>query len=289
MGLLTRLITLSLAAAALASAGGCMTCRHEGFAESMRVLAASPFPTPVRQQVYLFMMNGDDVLELGGMLTLRDKLCQAGFPKVYYAQKEDRDWFYREMRRLQRDEPTTRMLLLGYGSAAERVHDLAYSAVRDGLPLDAVIFLDPAGRTAHLCGIPEVPTVTIRSHNWTDAPNLPTTETVPLPAGHASAPLHPGTLETVVRYMTASAAKVRLPSIENLPHLPLRDKLTPTPRGIDPTTLGPALPGWDFLRPPPRPVGGPKYPTIAPPPVAPVVPAPPPAGERLPPPRVAPS
>lgn len=286
MELIRRQVVIGFAAATLAS-GGCMTCRHEGFAESMRVLAANPFPTPVRQQVYLFMMNGEDVLELGGMLTLRDKLCQAGFPKVYYAQKEDRDWFYREMRRLQRDEPTARMLLLGYGTAAERVHDLAYAAVRDGLPLDAVIFLDPSGRAEELCGLPGVPTVMIRSHNWTGAPDLPPTETVPLPAGHVSAPLHPGTLETVVRWMTASAARVVLPTIENLPHLPLRDKLPPTPRGIDPATLGPAPPGWDFLRPPPRLVGGPEYPAVTPP-VIPPVPAPPAAGERLPLPRVSP-
>ena len=162
---------------------GCMSCRHNGFYESLHCCEKNPYPTPVRQQVYLFMMNGSDSLELGGMLTLRDKLCHAGFAKVYYAQQEDRNWFHKEIRRLQRDEPQARILLLGYGTAAERMLVLACDAVRDGVMIDAVIFIDPLGAGGRITETLPIQTVTIRSHNWTAAPGLVTGNTVQLPAG----------------------------------------------------------------------------------------------------------
>ena len=143
------------------------------------------------------------------------------------------------------------MVLLGYGASAARVTKLAQDAVVDNLPLDGVVYLDPAGYDGDLTQVLPIMTVAVKSHNWTDSPGLVTTETVGLASGHVGAPRDPGALETVVRVMTASAARVRLPS-RDLPHLPLRDKLEPTPRGVDPATNVPPPPGWDYLRPAPR-------------------------------------
>lgn len=233
---------------ALLNGAGCMSCRHNGFHESLHTCEVNQYPTPIRQQVYLFMMNGSDSLELGGMLTLRDKLCHAGYAKVYYAQQEDRNWFHREIRRLQRDEPQARILLLGYGTAAERTMVLACDAVRDGVMIDAVIFLDPVAVGGNIAETLPIQTVAIRSHNWTAAPGLITNHTVQLPTGHYSAPTHPGTVQAIAQLMTQSASRVKLETIDGLPHLPLRDKQEPTPRGIDPSTLGPNEPDWNFLR-----------------------------------------
>ena len=233
------------------SATGCMSCRQQGFAEALHVTEAARYPIPVRQRVYLFMMNGDDLLELGGMLKLRDDLCRAGYSKVYYAQKEDVNWYYSEMRRLNRDEPDARMVLLGYGASAARVTKLAQDAVIDNLPLDGVVYLDPSGYDADLTQLLPIMTVAVKSHNWTDSPGLVIQETVGIASGHVGAPRDPGTVETVVRVLTLSASRVVVPS-RVLPHLPLRDKLEPTPRGVDPATHGPPPPGWDFLRPAPR-------------------------------------
>lgn len=255
--LVRRTLAAALLTGTLAGAGGCMTTKPPGLPEALRATEAGAFPNPVRQRVYLFMMNGDDLLGIGDLPGLRDDLCRAGFIKVYYAQKEDVAYFYREMRRLGRDEPDARMLLLGYGAAADRVVKLAEDAARDRLPLDAVILLDPAGSAAcDLPGLLPVPSVAVKSHNWQDGAGLITGETVPVPIGHAGLPRHPVTLAVTVRLMILSASKVTPPSIAGLPHLPLRDKPEPTPRGVDPNTLGPAPPGWDFLRPAPRTVVG---------------------------------
>src|SRR5437660_3794470 len=94
-----------LLAVALVAGVGCVVCKHKGFDQSMHLATDPAFPPPVRAQVYLFMMNGYDVTECGGMLGLRDALCDAGYAKVYYAQRQDKDWYYRELRRLHYDEP----------------------------------------------------------------------------------------------------------------------------------------------------------------------------------------
>lgn len=242
--------TLAAVAAVLSIGTGCVSCRHTGYAESLCPATPTPYPPPVRQQVFLFMMNGSDLFELSGMLCLRDKLCHAGYPQVYYAQRQDVAWYNRELRRVARDEPGGRILLLGYGTAAERVLNLAHDAVRDGLPIDSVILLDPIGVSGDLALTLPVHSVVIRSHHWRGGRSLEPTETITAAGvGHYSLPNSLPTVEAVVRLMTESAGRVRLASPFDLPHLPLTDKPAPTPRPIDPATLAHPVDEWDFLKP----------------------------------------
>lgn len=266
---------------------GCLSTNHRAFHESMHCTDRNPFPMPVRSQVYLFMLNGSDLFELGGMLTLRDEIGKAGYAKVYYTQSEDRNWYLREMQRLHRDEPQARMLLLGYGTSAERTLALAAEACRTGLPLDVVIFLDPVGVAGNIAQTLPVPSVSLRSHNWPGGKELYTNETLQLAGvGHVSAPTCPATVNAVVQLMTASAAKVAVEDIRlTLPFLPLRDKPERTPRGIDPATLSEPTGAWEGFPAMPAPLVPPR---IAPP--APAAPTPPPAPttDALPAPRPVP-
>ncbi len=266
---------------------GCLSTNYRAYHESMHCTDLNPYPMPVRSQVYLFMMNGSDVLELGGMLTLRDEVGKAGYAKVYYTQSEDRNYYLREMQRLHRDEPQARMLLLGYGTAAGNTLELAAVACRTGLPLDAVIFLDPLGVSGNLADTLAAPTVAIRSHNWFGGKELVTIDRLQLPGvGHLAVPTNPTTVNAVVQLMTASAAKVPVEDIRlTLPFLPLRNKPERTPRGIDPATLSEPTGEWE---------GFPAMPAalIVPPvakPPAPTGPVPAPTAGTLPPPRPVPS
>jgi len=281
-----RTKTLGIVAllAGLPVASGCLSTNHRAFHESMHCTDGNPFPTPVRSQVYLFMLNGSDVFELGGMLTLRDEVAKAGFAKVYYTQSEDRYWYLREMQRLHRDQPQARMILLGYGTSAERTLGLAAEACRTGLPLDTVVFLDPVGVAGNVAETLPVPSVALRSHNWPGGTEFHTTETLALAGvGHVSAPTCPATVNAVVQLMTASAAKVRVEDIRlTLPFLPLRDKPERTPRGIDPATLFEPTGAWEgFPAMPPALVP----PRVAPPPPATPTPPPAPTSDPLPSPR----
>lgn len=264
----------ALIAVALLTGVGCVACRHKGFEDSVHSVAEPAFPPYVRAQVYLFMMNGHDVTECAGMLGLRDALCDAGFAKVYYAQRQDKDWYYRELRRLRFDEPDARVVLLSYGTAADRVLTLTRDAVRDGIPVDAVVLLDPVGVAGNLAETLPTHSVVVRSHHWAGGWNLTGRENVRMDrVGHLSLPMQPGTVELVVGLMTASAAQVHLEDIRLLPHLPLTDRPSPTPRPVTAITIPP--PEWDFLRP------GALEPVNPPIPLAPKPSGPPAPGPKL--------
>jgi hypothetical protein len=286
-----RAALLALAAAAAPLAGGCLSNDYRATHTAMRCTDLSPVPIPQRSKVYLFMMNGADVFELGGMTTLRDKLAEAGFAKVYYTQTEDHDYYRREMARLQRDEPGARMILLGYGTAAAETLRLAAEACKRGESLDAVVFLDPVGLTGNVASAIPVPSVTLRSHNWPAGKELVTSETVVLAGvGHVSAPTAPATVNALVELMTAAATKVVVEDIRlTLPYLPLRDKPDVTPRGIDPATLFEPTGAWEGF--PAMPERLPKVPkAVAPPPAVPGAnPAPEPTPGKLPAPRPVPA
>ncbi|OWK47499.1 hypothetical protein FRUB_01198 [Fimbriiglobus ruber] len=242
-----------LAAGLLVGGVGCVSCNNKGFSESLHPTATCEYPPYVRQKVYLFMMNGLDVLEFAGMLDLRDKLSKTGYPKVYYAQREDKEWYYRELRRVVRDDPSARVLLLGYGACTDRVLALARDSIRDQLPLDGVIFIDPVGVDCDLQTTLPTHTMIIRSPLWVGGTGLSGTENITVShTHHYSVPNHPSTVEFIHRLMSESASRVRIESTDNIPRLPLYDKPLPTPRPIDPATLLPPPPEWTFLKPPCR-------------------------------------
>ncbi len=227
---------------------GCIHHRPVGFQDALCTDLPSTVPPPIRNQVYLFMMNGTDVLDTAGMLDLRDQLCLLGYPKVYFAQRPDTEWYRRELRRLAREEPGARMLLLSFGSSATKVHALAAEAARDGVPVDAVIFLDPLALNGQLVDTLPVPSVVLRSHNWPGSRRLVATENLILPGvGHFSLPGHAGCVQLVQSLMTDAASGVHLGSKLALPRLPLSDSPSPTPRPVGPVPYTPDE--WDFLKP----------------------------------------
>lgn len=234
--------------ALLAGSVGCVNVRYQASQEAILPCPPNDVPPLQRKRVYLFMMNGLDVFETAGMLDVRDRLAVAGFPGVYYAQRPDRAWYYREMHRLRCDEPEARFLLLSYGAGAENIQALAFDAARDGLPVDAVVFLDPVGVSGDLNATLPFHSVVVRSHHWVGSPGLSAREHIDVPYfGHLSLPRSPATHEILVRLMSASAERVQLPGLEYLPRLELRARPEPTPRPIDPATLVSWPPGADFL------------------------------------------
>jgi len=255
-----RNTTVPLLLLVLSGAGfGCVGTNHLGHRDSLRCVGTSPFSAPIRQQVYLFIMNGDDVLELSGLMKLRDDLTDAGFPKAYYAQKEDRNWYRREMARLHRDEPDARFVMLAYGTAAERTLALATVALQERQPLDAVIFLEPSGIEGNLRdGLPTT-TVTVRSHRRRATLGLVTTEEHEIAGtGWNSLARHPQLLPIVLDQLLRSAAKVRLEDTRlTLPALPLHEASEPTPRPVEAKTTA-AEPGYEFLPAMPRSISPPK-------------------------------
>lgn len=237
---------LGLAALVAVASSGCVTCHYEAQPQSLRACHSSPIPVPLRQHVYLFIMNGYDVLDCAGLTKLRDTICEAGFPNVYYAQRADRDWYETEVRRICRDDPDARVVVLGLGGAAEHVVPLATGAVEDGVCVDALVLLDPVG----LDELPPacVPTLVLASKKW--AGSLAGVETHQLPGiSHLDLPTAVPTVDAVLDRMTASAWMVGPLDGPRVPVLPLTDKPAPLPRPRELLPEDPTVPDeWDFLK-----------------------------------------
>lgn len=225
--LLTRLVLGTLCVSHV----GCMSFNHFGFEKALHAPSPAPVPMPSRGRVHVFLMNGLDVLDASRINSLRDQLVETGFAKVYVAQRADRDWYYRELRRVVADEPEARLVLIGYGGAAAPIYNLTYEAERDGLQVDALVLLDPIGLNGDLAVGLKTHSLVVRSHNWRGGAALTAKETVAVPGvGHRSLPSHTATVDVIARILTAAASTTVHESPEMLPFLPLTDTPDPSPR-----------------------------------------------------------
>ena len=245
MRTLLGLLTLTL----LTMTTGCVDTQFCAVHESLKPCPATDVPPTIRKHVYLFMMNGGDALELGGMQNLRDQLCHAGYAKIYYAQLPDTDWFYEEMVRVRFTDPSARFVLMGYGLAVNKITRVAQLCVPWGVPIDSIIYLDPVGLNCDLAETLPYTTLSIRSENWKGSQYLLTNETfVAAGVSHYGLPRSKITFQTLLERMNYSSQQVVEPQL-NLPRLTLRDEPSPTPRPIDPATFAGPLDEWDFLKP----------------------------------------
>lgn len=240
---------LCLLLAGIISSVGCTSTKYTAFARSMRPIEETTVSAQVRNKVYAFFMNGADVLEINGFSELQDELICAGYPKLYYAQRSDREWYRRELHRLHREDPDARFILVGYGSAADQIQGLACQVTQEEIPLDAVVYIDPIGAKGDLTQNVPYRAVILKSHHWRGAPRLKAPEMVTIDrVGHIGVPCHPATVQYFVDLITESALRVPIPDAMIVCR-PVLDPKRPIPRPADPQEIKAPPPGWEFLCP----------------------------------------
>jgi hypothetical protein len=243
-----RAVIAGVMGASVLLSAGCNSCPHKAYAQSLRPVEEVSVIAPARARVNVFLMNGADLLEVGGLSELKDGIVAGGFPKVYYAQRFDREWYRRELHRLHREDPDNRFVLIGYGTAADQLRQLAVQVAGEQIPLDRVIFLDPAGENADLTNCP-FPSLVIRSHHWRLSPRLQPTESMTIHrTRHPNVPDSPATVQQVLEILIDSACRVPLniPPIECVPEI---DPKRPRPRPDQPKVMPPLPPEWQALCP----------------------------------------
>ncbi len=243
-----KFLLLSGVAAALGTVGCVRNCHTHPY-QCLRPIEEVAVIAPARAKVYVFLMNGADVFDVGTLKELECSIVSAGFPKVYYAQRLDQEWYYRELHRLRRDDPDNRFVLVGQGTAADQLQQLACRVTADGIPLDAVVFLDPVGAKANLTDDSAYPVTVLRSRLWPASRALSTVSTVKIPeVGHAHLPTHPATVSELISLLTESARRV--PIIRKpIDCIPLTDEPKPIPRPNEPKEIPPIPPEWQGLCP----------------------------------------
>ena len=229
---------VAAAVAISAMNGGCVSCDHAAHKSALDAGPVCDLPTCERQKVYVFMLNGLTPSGSCGLDGLRGQLAEQGFAKIGCGQVFHAAWVADEMKRVRGENPDARFVLLGYdlgGAAAVR---LAAESVKAGLPVDAVVLLDPMG-TAGLtpCGVR-----TLLVTSGAGRSPVPHTESVIVPdVGHFRLPTHPKTVAVVCSLLREVAAQQWHPEVETVPAWSYEH--APPPR---PTPL-PGNPEWNLL------------------------------------------
>lgn len=202
-------------------------------------------PPCCRGRVHVFFVQGLDPLGVSNLTGVHDYVRQLGFAKTYYGQIYHAGHFEKEIRRLHREDPEARFVLVGFSAGANKVRTIAQNVKDDGVRIDLLVYL--GGNT--LQNVPhdrpenavKVVNVLARGGVW-NGTAFDDAENVRVPdVHHFGSPSHPYTLQTLARELALLAATV--PVVE--PSAPPGDVTAPAPGPV-----ADRLPaGWDFLKP----------------------------------------
>src|SRR5271166_5283103 len=213
----SRLVCRCLLAAGLAGISGCLSFVHPiGCIEPELQQTCACTPKCCRDHVYIFLMNGLDVVNCGNLAGLRDYLHDLGFNKIYYGQLYHVWWFQCEIARIHREDPDARFVLVGYDLGVNAVDGLARHVAQDGVQIDSLVFLsgnkgfgvphskpDNVARVLNI--LPDDKKAERSVREYADNTRLGCTS-------HLGAPSHVSTLQLLAELLTTVAATV--PGVE---------------------------------------------------------------------------
>ncbi len=199
-GLMAAVVAVSLGSA------GCVNCSPVA-CQKLSIAAGPTCDTPQtgRQKVYVYLMDGLPVPFTRGLDGLRPELYARGYSKVASGTVLHSAWMAKEMKRTHADDPNARFVVVGYDHGAVSAARLASDVAGGGVPVDALVLLDPSGKTATASG---VRTVVIRSGHKAD--QGAGAESVVLPATHFGLPSHEATVAKVCEILDESATRAWL-------------------------------------------------------------------------------
>jgi len=207
--MIRKQIPALIALGLLLGAAGCVSCGHEACPRAIEAGPHCSEPQCDRKHVYAFLVNG--LAPNGALEELRLKLAERGYEKVYRGELCHAWWLWREMKRVRSCDPESRFVLVGYGFGCAGAACLAKDAVREGLPVDGVVLIDPAGvKDPRACA---ERTVIIRSGQTPEDDGEAGCVRVPL-CGHFSLPTHEGTVDAIAVILAESAMRVEHVEVE---------------------------------------------------------------------------
>ena len=193
---------------------GCVSDCHKTYQTAWERGAGCELPTPCRSRVYVFMLHGVTPSTDCGLETLRMKLAEGGFAKVATGELVHAWWVASEIKDIRKCDPEARFVLIGYDLGCAAAVPLARDLVAKGVPVDAVVLLDPVGpMPAQGCGVH-----TLLFASGASTTTAPHTGRVIVPdASHFGLPTHPTTVAVVTALLKDIAARNCHPTIESVP------------------------------------------------------------------------
>ena len=250
-----RLGVVALAALCLAGGQGCLCFVHSlDVPPKEQAVLGENIPAPRRGHVHVFLLQGLDPLDLANMNGLTEYIQQLGYTKTHYGQFFHQWSFRKQMRNIHKEDPEARFVVVGFSLGSFMACDLVNAVKKDGLPVDALIYVGgfildntPKTQPENAGYIANILTAgyLIKGPQMDRAENLRYTN-----VWHFGLPTHPQTRELLARELAVVAARV--PYVQKAP--PLRPELEeeiPRPRRLSSDQLrqmSAQLPSeWSFL------------------------------------------
>jgi pimeloyl-ACP methyl ester carboxylesterase len=252
-----RIRGLALALMASAAAGtGCMPFLHPVGPPSQEHFALSAcLPQAARDHVHIFFIHGMDPFDWANLSGVREYVHALGYIKTHYGQIYHLWEFESELRRVHKEDPDARFVLIGFSFGANMARNVAADANREHIPIDLLIYLggntlkdcaeDKPENALHIVNILATGCIWNGDH-LEGADNLNYGD-----VWHFGSPTHLKTLEVLAEELAKVAARV--PVVIHEPPPVASDEDAPTPRPVVPQNSGPRD-EWDFLK--PAPTGG---------------------------------
>lgn len=244
-----------LAVLGLATGQGCLSCVHSlDLPPKDEIVLGENIPAPCRSHVHIFIIQGLDPLEAANLDGLTEYLHQLGYLKTHYGQCYHVWEFKKEMRRLHKEEPKSRFVVIGFSFGTLMAQELVNAVKKDGIPVDLLIYL--GGFV--LCNSPRSqPDNTACIFNILSAgdgmlgPQMDRAVNIRYSdVWHFGLPTHPRTCKLLARELAAVA--LRVPYVQKVPPLsPELEEEIPRPRRLtpdqQPQPSPPLSSEWSFL------------------------------------------
>lgn len=254
-----RLLSSLLIAIGLGGAGGCLHCAHPVEKPAKPVAEqCGEVPASCRKQVYVFFLNGLDPLGFANLSGVHDYVRCLGFPKTYYGQCYHSWYFESEIRRLHKEDPEARFVLVGFDVGANAARSVADGVAAKDITIDLLVYLGgctlerASSRPANVLQLVNVSSSGIQ--RLASSP-IDGAEHVAVPdACHYGSPTSTTTLAMMTQELTTVAARVPVKALDVQPELapvqtaPIPEEVAPTPRPVKPPEKA-ERDEWDFLKP----------------------------------------
>ncbi len=209
--------------ASVLAGSGCVSCGSKGYGLAYEAGPACEVPTCQRNMVYVFCIGGLNPLHTHALDSLREQLNKQGFAKVGTAQTGQSGWVAGEMKCIHKTVPDAVFVLLGVESGGDTAVRLAENARAAGLPVAAVVLIDPDGKTQAPDDGTRVLAVSTGGYGMASSS---TVESIIIPrATRHALPSDPRTVATVLQLLNEVALGVPQPVLQDpafweYPHAP---------------------------------------------------------------------
>ena len=130
-------------AASLLAEVGCLSCCHPVPPPAPeQVMACHTVPSCCRGHVYIFLVDGVDPVRFCNFAGLHHYLTDLGYLNTYHGEMYHCFWFNSEIRRIHKEDPDARFVIVGHGCGAKVARSLACDLQDENIAVNLLVYVD---------------------------------------------------------------------------------------------------------------------------------------------------